>query len=104
MAYRNPSPPPDVSSTCEEDKDQLSETVLSKSWLLSVMAKTVKDTKYRRPDMQQENCQQESRDDKGDEAAAAMELDTEFEDDLCKLWDASINEVSNFYGLPAAIL
>ena len=27
------------------------------------------------------------------EAASVMELDTELEDDLCKLWDASINEV-----------
>ena len=25
-----------------------------------------------------------------------MELDAELEDDLCKLWDASINEVSKF--------
>ena len=53
MAYRNPSPPPDVNSPCEEDKDRISETVLSKSWLLSVMIKTVEDTRYRRPCKQQ---------------------------------------------------
>ena len=29
----------------------------------------------------------------GDEAESVMELDFELEDDLCKLWDASINEV-----------
>ena len=28
-----------------------------------------------------------------DEAESVMELDVELEDDLCKLWDASINEV-----------
>lgn len=31
--------------------------------------------------------------DDGDEAESVMELDIELEDDLCKLWDASINEV-----------
>ena len=40
-----------------------------------------------------------------DEAAGVMELDAELEDDLCKLWDASINEVRkliiiNFCKLP----
>ena len=48
MAYRNPSPPPDIASSRAEDEDQISETVLSKSWLLSVMVKTVENTKYRR--------------------------------------------------------
>ena len=52
MAYRNPSPPPDP-LPCEEDKDCISETVLSKSWLLSVMVKTVEESKYRRPPKQQ---------------------------------------------------
>ena len=48
MAYRNPSPPPEFDRSCDEDKDQITETVLSKSWLLSVMVKIVEDTKYRR--------------------------------------------------------
>ena len=52
MAYRNPSPPPDL-LPCEEDKDCISETVLSKSWLLSVMVNTVEESKYRRPCKQQ---------------------------------------------------
>ena len=29
-----------------------------------------------------------------DQDTVVMELDAELEDDLCKLWDASINEVS----------
>ena len=39
-------------------------------------------------------CRHENDDnDDGDEAESVMELDLELEDDLCKLWDASINEV-----------
>ena len=54
MAYRNPSPPPDASPLPEEGThdeemvDQVGDTVFSKSWLLSVMAKTVADTRYKR--------------------------------------------------------
>ena len=48
MAYRNPSPPLEFDRSCDEDKDQITESVLSKSWLLSVMVKIVEDTKYRR--------------------------------------------------------
>ena len=62
MAYRNPSPPPESKSSCEDDQDQVSETVLSKSWLLSVMLNTVKDTRYCRPSerhAQQPSCEQQ---------------------------------------------
>jgi len=54
MAFRNPSPPPDISSGLEQgaqdDKiiDQVGDTVFSKSWLISVMAKTVADAKHKR--------------------------------------------------------
>jgi len=57
MAYRNPSAPPNASLPFEEDKDQVSETVLSKPWLLSVMVKTVADTKHRLPATKQQSPQ-----------------------------------------------
>jgi len=46
MAYRNPSPPPGASLEPAEE-DIIGDTVFSKSWLLSVMAKTVADTRYK---------------------------------------------------------
>jgi len=60
MAYRNPSPPPNASLPFKEDKDQVSETVLSKSWLLSVMVKTVADTKHSLPATKQQPPQPSS--------------------------------------------
>ena len=51
-------------------------------------------------DSQQVLCRHDGddSDDGHDEAESMVELDFELEDDLCKLWDASINEVRKEIG------
>ena len=78
---RNPSPPP---LTEEETQslmaDYVGETLFSKKWILSVLLKLYKhekDTIY--------NLQTT-------EDMEVLELQDEFEKDLCELWDMSSNE------------
>ncbi|XP_065911927.1 protein SAAL1-like isoform X2 [Dysidea avara] len=106
MAYRNPSPPPDASPLPEEGThdeemvDQVGDTVFSKSWLLSVMAKTVADTRYKRQaggDGSIKVVEEVNKNKTNEDEDPVTELDDDMEDELCKLWDASMNEDVAFF-------
>ncbi|VDO05823.1 unnamed protein product [Rodentolepis nana] len=76
METRNPSPPPDFDSTTEED-DHIGNSAYSKRWLYSLILQVLT------------NLSQigESIDD------VEEELDSILEDDLCKLWDITSDQL-----------
>ncbi|ETE69607.1 Protein SAAL1, partial [Ophiophagus hannah] len=72
---RNPSPP---SSDSEEEEvaagDSIGNTVYSKHWLIGVLEKLIEDTSKLNNEEEQ------------------MELDEELENDICKVWDMSMDK------------
>uniref|UniRef100_A0A8C5SGG3 Serum amyloid A like 1 n=1 Tax=Laticauda laticaudata TaxID=8630 RepID=A0A8C5SGG3_LATLA len=72
---RNPSPP---SSDSEEEEvaagDSIGNTVYSKHWLIGVLEKLIEDTSKLNNEEEQ------------------MELDEEMENDICKVWDMSMDK------------
>ncbi|XP_015681632.1 protein SAAL1 isoform X2 [Protobothrops mucrosquamatus] len=72
---RNPSPP---SSDSEEEEvaagNSIGNTVYSKHWLISVLEKLIEDTSKLNNEEEQ------------------MELDEEMENDICKVWDMSMDK------------
>uniref|UniRef100_A0A672TR53 Serum amyloid A like 1 n=1 Tax=Strigops habroptila TaxID=2489341 RepID=A0A672TR53_STRHB len=74
---RNPSPP---SSEAEEEEDAVGNTVYSKHWLFSILTRLIEviSPEKTEPTASPEGIQ--------------MELDEEMENDICKVWDMSMDE------------
>lgn len=102
----------------EENSDAIGETVFSKSWVLSLLVKAVsivaeegggshklapsgtfaeqcKDSPQsgRESTENEGEVKKEDEQDEEKEKDDVMELDEQVENDLCQLWDASMNEV-----------
>ncbi|XP_063293697.1 protein SAAL1 [Pelobates fuscus] len=75
---RNPSPPPSDDET--PTADSIGTTVFSKHWLFSTLTKLVKFVE----------SDQKTKNEEGEDVP--LELDEELEDEVCKLWDMSMNE------------
>uniref|UniRef100_A0A8C4WVK1 Serum amyloid A-like 1 n=1 Tax=Eptatretus burgeri TaxID=7764 RepID=A0A8C4WVK1_EPTBU len=99
---RNPSPPPNESSDDDDDDDDdeekkeekednekcdrkvgdpdaIGDTIYSKSWLLSVLSRVVEQAQVNSTNK--------------DVVKTDLPLDKELEDDMCKIWDMSMDEV-----------
>uniref|UniRef100_UPI00358E48F5 protein SAAL1 isoform X2 n=1 Tax=Myxine glutinosa TaxID=7769 RepID=UPI00358E48F5 len=91
---RNPSPPPNESSDDEEKEekanneksdrkvggpDAIGDTIYSKSWLLSVLSRVVEQAQVNSTNKEV--------------VKTDLVLDKELEDDMCKIWDMSMDEV-----------
>ncbi|XP_061236250.1 protein SAAL1 [Neopsephotus bourkii] len=74
---RNPSPP---SSEVEEEEDAVGNTVYSKHWLFSILTRLIEviSPEKTEPIVNPEGIQ--------------VELDEEMENDICKVWDMSMDE------------
>ncbi|NXD71027.1 SAAL1 protein, partial [Eolophus roseicapillus] len=74
---RNPSPP---SSEVEEEEDAVGNTVYSKHWMFSILTRLIEviSPEKTEPTVSPEGIQ--------------MELDEEMENDICKVWDMSMDE------------
>ncbi|XP_053304831.1 protein SAAL1 [Spea bombifrons] len=77
-ANRNPSPPPSEDGT--PAGDSIGSTVYSKHWFFSTLTKLIEAVTRK----------EERKDKEGEEAPA--ELDEDMENDICKVWDMSMNE------------
>ncbi|NXA13176.1 SAAL1 protein, partial [Sapayoa aenigma] len=75
---RNPSPP--CSDAEEEEGDAVGNTVYSKHWLFSVLTRLIEVIAPAEPDPA------------GSPEGARAELDEEMENDICKVWDMSMDE------------
>ncbi|NXI86561.1 SAAL1 protein, partial [Rhipidura dahli] len=75
---RNPSPP--CSDAEEEEGDAVGNTVYSKHWLFSVLTRLIEVIAPAEPDPA------------GSPEGARTELDEEMENDICKVWDMSMDE------------
>ncbi|RLW10274.1 hypothetical protein DV515_00002466 [Chloebia gouldiae] len=75
---RNPSPP--CSDAEEEEGDAVGNTVYSKHWLFSVLTRLIEVIAPAEPDPA------------GSPQGARTELDEEMENDICKVWDMSMDE------------
>ncbi|KAF4798401.1 Protein SAAL1 [Turdus rufiventris] len=76
---RNPSPP--CSDAEEEEGDAVGNTVYSKHWLFSVLTRLIEVIAPAEPDPAG-----------GSPEGARTELDEEMENDICKVWDMSMDE------------
>uniref|UniRef100_A0A8C9EJJ1 Serum amyloid A like 1 n=1 Tax=Pavo cristatus TaxID=9049 RepID=A0A8C9EJJ1_PAVCR len=74
---RNPSPP---SSEAEEEGDAVGSTVYSKHWLFSILTRLI------------ELISPEKSEPSGNPEGIQTELDEEMENDICKVWDMSMDE------------
>ena len=80
--YRNPSPPPSKEADSSTTSDFIGNTVYSKHWVLSALVKLLQ---YAQSKGARVTVASSSREE--------IEIEDEWEQELCKLWDASINEV-----------
>ncbi|OWF50750.1 Protein saal1 [Mizuhopecten yessoensis] len=82
---RNPSPPPELRSNTDLlEADAISNTTFSKHWLFSTLMKLIEEV--------------EKDPEPGDEDAEfGLDVDEELQNELCKLWDISMNmDVAKF--------
>ncbi|KAK3101312.1 hypothetical protein FSP39_002616 [Pinctada imbricata] len=81
---RNPSPPPELLENRELlEADTIHNTTYSKHWLFSTLMKLIQE-------VDKEEASNE-------ESEFGLDVDEELQNELCKLWDMSMNtEVSNF--------
>ena len=96
------------------EKDSIGDTVFSRSWLLSLLVEAVdfvnKDEKSAKGSTDDTVSCDVSEDiilkkdvlvkgetDVSDTVRAVEELEGTMEQDMCKLWDCSVNSVSHFY-------
>lgn len=70
----------------EEEDDSIEGTVFSKSWVLSLLVKLVRAVE----EGPSENGGEE-------EKEKECELDEALENELCLLWDLTVNKVRNYY-------
>lgn len=85
--HRNPSPPP-AEAECIPVGDVIGDTVYSKHWVLHLVMNLLQYTQSRAA-LVVAHVQQQPVDSGPEE----MEMDDEWEQELCKLWDASVDEV-----------
>ena len=85
-SYRNPSPPREEEEPFLLD-DAIGDTVYSKRWVLSVVADLCKYAHAR--------CATTERLPADCDVIDETDMDEEWEQELCKLWDASVDEVCN---------
>ncbi|KAJ8299249.1 hypothetical protein KUTeg_023309 [Tegillarca granosa] len=81
---RNPSPPPELTQNTELlEADSIGNTTFSKHWLFSTLMKLI------------EEVERESK--TTEETEFGVDVDEELQNELCKLWDMSMNcDVVNF--------
>lgn len=90
--YRNPDPPKELVEQHLVDADNIGNTVFSKHWVFTTLMNLLKSVEYsdQEPD-KEENAEVFGGD------VEPVELEDGLQDDLCKLWDMSMNqEVVNF--------
>ncbi|XP_069133281.1 protein saal1-like [Argopecten irradians] len=75
---RNPSPPPELRNTDLLEADAISNTTFSKHWLFSTLMKLIEEV---------EKDSEEGE----DEPEFGLDVDEELQNELCKLWDISMN-------------
>lgn len=77
---RNPSPPPHLQEQIESlEADRIGNTTYSKHWLFTTLMKLIEEVE------------------KEDEAEFGVDVDEELQNELCKLWDMSMNtDVAKF--------
>lgn len=81
---RNPSPPPELRNTDLLEADAISNTTFSKHWLFSTLMKLIEEV---------EKDSEEGE----DEPEFGLDVDEELQNELCKLWDISMNmDVARF--------
>ena len=92
---RNPSPP-DFTKEEKEiiQSDFIGETLFSKKWVLSILLKSTKHTDYvneggeeSKDDSSKDSKEREEREN------SLQQLDKDFEEQLCELWDMTMNNV-----------
>ncbi|CAG2210360.1 IMP4 [Mytilus edulis] len=77
---RNPSPPPHLQEQIESlEADRIGNTTYSKHWLFTTLMKLIEEVE------------------KEDEAEFGVDVDEELQNELCKLWDMSMNTVMNIF-------
>ena len=100
-------PPPEGEETKSSDIDAIGDTVFSKAWALSMLVKAVALVDKKDDDKAEgEESGAADGEDKRDIGAPPakkpahdyvdrkLELDEETDNDLCRLWDATVNQVT----------
>ncbi|KAM5126542.1 LOW QUALITY PROTEIN: protein SAAL1 [Mantella aurantiaca] len=80
---RNPSPPSSENEEEEPPGDCIGNTVYSKHWFFTALTRLI--------DAVKEETDRPEEEDEGEESGGA-ELEEDLENDLCKVWDMSMNE------------
>ncbi|KAM3918282.1 protein SAAL1 [Leptodactylus fuscus] len=85
---RNPSPP---TSDDEEGatEDSIGSTVYSKHWFFTTLTRLIEFASLKEKSQAKEEDEEE---DGGDDDEDEIELDEDIENDICKVWDMSMNE------------
>jgi hypothetical protein len=96
MAERNPSPPRFSAEEKELiESDNIGDTMFSKKWVLKTLMKLVERTNNEDEKSDHENEAESGVN--GDEASETednVNIDEEFDSELCELWDMSMNKVN----------
>ncbi|KAL5007859.1 hypothetical protein ScPMuIL_016665 [Solemya velum] len=79
---RNPSPPPELRQNLELlSADSIGNTAFSKHWLFSTLMKLIEEVEKENDDSEKEDM----------EPVFAVDVDDELQNELCRLWDMSMN-------------
>lgn len=98
MAERNPSPPR-LSAEEREliESENIGDTVFSKKWALKTLMKLIEKVNAESDENDVDNEVESSANHANSEAEGAQtdnqNFDEDFDDELCKLWDMSMNKV-----------
>ncbi|ESO97530.1 hypothetical protein LOTGIDRAFT_104281, partial [Lottia gigantea] len=99
---RNPSPPPELQANIEASSgDCIGQTAFSKHWLFTTLMKLIKEVEPKESEIKNGSCDgndsSSASNDVNNEDNDDEEVDEETQNELCKLWDMSMNgEVATF--------